>query len=96
MSTENKNWEYAPSLESTDHINLKKKYDLFINGKWLKPTSKEYFNTINPNDEKHIAEIAYANKKDIDIAVKSARKAYDNVWSKKPANERGKYIYRIA
>ena len=96
MASKNKNWEYAPSLESTDHINLKKKYDLFINGKWLKPTSKKYFNTINPNDEKHIAEIAYANHKDIDIAVKSARKAYDNVWSKMPANERGKYIYRIA
>jgi aldehyde dehydrogenase (NAD+) len=96
MASKNKNWEYAPSLESTDHINLKKKYDLFINGKWLKPTSKKYFNTINPNDEKHIAEIAYANQKDIDIAVKSARKAYDNVWSKMPANERGKYIYRIA
>jgi hypothetical protein len=43
MASKNKNWEYAPSLESTDHINLKKKYDLFINGKWLKPTSKKYF-----------------------------------------------------
>ena len=96
MASKNKNWEYAPSLESTDHINLKKKYDLFINGKWLKPTSKKYFNTINPNDERHIAEIAHANHKDVDIAVKSARKAYDNVWSKMPANERGKYIYRIA
>jgi len=96
MVSKNKNWEYAPSLESTDHINLKKKYDLFINGKWLKPTSKKYFNTINPNDEKHIAEIAHANQEDVDIAVKSARNAYDNVWSKMPANERGKYIYRIA
>jgi aldehyde dehydrogenase (NAD+) len=32
----------------------------------------------------------------VDFAVDSARKAYDNVWSKMPANERGKYIYRIA
>ena len=96
MASKNKNWEYAPSLESTDHINLKKKYDLFIDGKWIKPTSKKYFKTINPNNEEFIAEIAHASDKDVDIAVKSARNAYDNVWSKMPANERGKYIYRIA
>jgi len=28
--------------------------------------------------------------------VKAARNAYNNVWSKMPAKERGKYIYRIA
>ncbi len=96
MTSKNKNWEYSPSLESTGHIKLKKKYDLFINGKWTKSSSKKYFKTINPNDEKLIAEISHANQNDVDLAVKSARKAYDTVWSKMPANERGKYIYRIA
>jgi aldehyde dehydrogenase (NAD+) len=96
MTSKNKNWEYSPSLEGTGHINLKKKYDLFINGKWVKSSSKKYFKTINPNDEAVIAEISHANQKDVDFAVASARKAYDNVWSKMPANERGKYIYRIA
>ena len=28
--------------------------------------------------------------------MKAARKAYDTVWSKMPASERAKYIYRIA
>ena len=98
MASKNKktNWEYAPSIESTDHINLKKRYGLFINGKWVSPSSKKYFKTINPNDEKVIAEISHANQKDVNNAVKSARMAYDNVWSKMPAAERGKYIYRIA
>ncbi|MDA9160834.1 aldehyde dehydrogenase family protein [Crocinitomicaceae bacterium] len=96
MTSKNKNWEYSPSLEGTGHIKLKKKYDLFINGKWVKSSSKKYFKTINPNDEKLIAEISHANQKDVDLAVNSARKAYDTVWSKMPANERGKYIYRIA
>ena len=96
MTSKNKNWEYSPSLESTGHVNLKKKYDLFINGKWVKSASKKYFKTINPNDETVIAEISHANQKDVDFAVASARKAYNNVWSKMPANERGKYIYRIA
>ena len=43
-----------------------------------------------------MANIAEANTKDIDLAVKSARKAYNDVWSKMAPNERGKYIFRIA
>ena len=92
----NSTWEFAPSLESTDHINLKKQYELFIGGKWVKPSSGKYFDTINPATEEKIASIAEANDKDVDKAVKAARKAYNEVWSKMPARERGKYIYRIA
>ena len=33
---------------------------------------------------------------DVDLAVKAARRAYKNVWSKMPGRERGKYLYRIA
>ena len=46
MASKSKNWEYAPSLESIDHIHLKKKYDLFINGKWVKSASNKYFFTV--------------------------------------------------
>ena len=89
-------WEYAPSLESTSHISIKKKYDLYIDGKWVKPSSGKYFTTINPATEEVLAEIAYATEKDIDKAVKAARKAYTEVWSKMPGSERAKYIYRLA
>jgi len=89
-------WSYAPSPESTSHISLKKQYDLFIDGKFVKPSSGKYFDTINPATEEKISSIAEADEKDVDKAVKTARKAYTNVWSKLPAKERGKYIYRIA
>lgn len=92
----NKGWDFAPSLESTDHISIKKQYELFIDGKWIKPTSGKYFDTINPATEEKLALIAEANEKDVDKAVKAARKAYNEVWSKMPAKERAKYIYRIA
>lgn len=91
-----KKWEYAPSPEGTGHIHLKKKYGLFIDGKWVEPSGKKYFQTVNPATEEVLAEIAYATEKDVDHAVKAARKAYTNVWSKMPASERAKYIYRIA
>ena len=93
---QNNSWEYAPSLESTSHISIQKKYDLYIDGKWVKPSSGKYFKTINPANEEVLAEVADANEKDIDKAVKAARKAYTNVWSKMTGAERAKYIYRLA
>jgi aldehyde dehydrogenase (NAD+) len=89
-------WVYSPSLESTSHVKLKKKYDLFINGKFVKPKSAKYFETINPATEEKLADIAEADQKDVDAAVKAARNAYQTVWSKLSGKERAKYIYRIA
>ena len=89
-------WNYSPALESTSHLKLKKQYDLFINGEFVKPSSGKYFDTINPANEEKLAEIAHANEEDVDKAVKAARKAYTEVWSVMPAKERAKYIFRIA
>ena len=91
----NKTWNYAAATESTNHILLKEKYDLFINGEFVKSNSKKYFDTINPATDEVIAKISEANKKDIDLAVKSAKIAFRS-WSKLKAKERGKYIFRIA
>jgi hypothetical protein len=74
-------WPLSPAPESKDHFTLKSEYDLFIGGKWVKPKSGSYFDTINPANEQKIARIAEANAADVDAAVKAARKAYDNVWS---------------
>ncbi len=89
-------WKYSPSPESTSHINLQKRYGLFIGGKFVKPSSGKYFPSINPATEEKIAEVAEANEKDVNAAVNAARKAYDKVWKKMPGAERGKYIFRIA
>ncbi len=89
-------WKYAAAPETPDHIILADKYDLFINGKFTPPQSKKYFDTINPAKETRIASVAEAGQADVDAAVSAARNAYNKVWSKMPARERGKYIYRIA
>lgn len=89
-------WEYSPSPESTSHISLKKRYQLYINGEWVNPTGERYFPSVNPATEEVIAEVSYADQTDVDKAVIAARKAYEEVWSKLSSAERGKYIYRIA
>ncbi len=89
-------WTYAPAPESASHAQIKPRYDLFINGKFVAPAKGEYFDTINPSNEKKLAEVGQGTGEDVDKAVRAARSAYDKVWSKMPAKERGKYIYRIA
>ena len=94
--TKKQKWDYSPAPESTDHIQLKNKYDLFINGEFTPAVDGKYFDTINPSNEKKIAKVAEAGKADIEKAVASAQKAYEKTWSKMHPKERGKYIYRIA
>ncbi|MFN3690555.1 MAG: aldehyde dehydrogenase family protein, partial [Fimbriimonadales bacterium] len=69
---------------------------LFINGEFVEPHSGRYFETINPANEETLAEVAYADAEDVDRAVRAARRAYEQVWSKLPGKERAKYLFRIA
>src|SRR3954462_8969049 len=89
-------WGYAPAPEAHDYIKLQKRYQLFINGKFVPPKSGKYFPSINPATEEKLAEIAEANAADVGLAVSAARRAYKNVWSKMPGRERGKFLFRIA
>jgi aldehyde dehydrogenase (NAD+) len=89
-------WEYSPSLEATDHFRIADRYNLFIGGKFVEPHSGKWFETLNPATEEKLADIAEADAEDVDRAVKAARHAYEKVWSKLPASERSKYIFRIA
>lgn len=89
-------WSYSDAPESSGHIKLKEKYDLFINGEFVAGKKGRMMNTINPSTEKPLAEFTEATSEDVDAAVKSARKAYEKTWSKLSGKERGKYIYRLA
>lgn len=89
-------WSYEPAPESKSSATIKSQYDLFINGHWQKPSSRKYFDTINPATEEKLGEIAVANAADINKAVIAARNAHEKSWRKMPANERAKYIFRIA
>ncbi len=88
-------WDYAPAPETTP-VPLKKKYQLFIGGKFVEPRTGKYFHSINPASGKRLARIAKAGPADVDLAVKSARDAYRKVWSKTSPSERSKYLFRIA
>jgi aldehyde dehydrogenase (NAD+) len=72
--------EYGPAPESNKESvafldSHKRKFSLFINGKWTKPSSGEYFESFSPATTQKLAQIAEANEKDVDDAVKAAKKA---------------------
>ena len=89
-------WDYAPAPEDSKNYVIAQRHELFIGGKFVVPSSGKYFESVNPATEQTLTEIAAANAADVDSAVKTARRAYDKVWSKLPGRERGKYLYRIA
>ena len=89
-------FEYAPAPESAALVDIKSEYGLFITGKFVAPKSGKTFKTINPATEEVLAKIAYAELADVNLAVTAARNAFTKTWSKMPAAERGKYLFRIA
>ena len=89
-------FEYAPAPESAALVDIKSEYGLFITGKFVAPKGGKTFTTINPATEEVLAKVAYAELADVNLAVAAARNAFVKTWSKMPAAERGKYLFRIA
>ena len=88
-------WDYAPAPESTDHIRLKDRYGLFVDGEFRDPADGGYVPTINPATEEPIAEVAWAGPGDVSAAVETARAAQPK-WAALKDLERAKYLFRIA
>ena len=89
-------WEYSPAPQSHDVVDIKDRYELFIDGTWQEPSQGNYFPTINPATKEKLTEVAEANEQDVEKAVQAAQSAHTQVWSKIPAKERSKYLFRIA
>ncbi|MGV9804137.1 aldehyde dehydrogenase family protein [Micromonospora chersina] len=89
-------FEYAPAPESRSVVDIKPSYGLFVDGKFVDPTDGGSFKSINPASEEVLAEIAEAGSRDVDLAVRAAREAYEKVWGPMPGRDRAKYLFRIA
>ncbi len=89
-------WEYAPAPEARDIVEIREQYGLFIGGEELEPRSSEWFESISPSTEESLFEVALAGAEDVDLAVSSARGAFDGGWAKLAPSERAKYLFRIA
>jgi len=73
---------------------MENKKNFYIDGKWVAPKGKEEIKVINPATEENCAVISLGNKEDIDMAVKSAKKAYES-WSFSTKDERIKLLEKL-
>jgi aldehyde dehydrogenase (NAD+) len=87
-------WEYATAPESREIVSLRERYGHFVGGEWLEPA--ETYTTIDPASEEPLAEVGQATEEEVQIAVRTAREAFENGWSALPGSERAKYLFRIA
>jgi aldehyde dehydrogenase (NAD+) len=70
---------------------------LLIDGKHHDAMSGKTFVTINPATEEKIAEVPYAGKEDVDLAVKAATHAfYQGAWHTMDARDRGRLMFKLA
>jgi len=95
-----KSMEYGPAPENADEAiqfleSHKRKFNLFINGKWTTPSSGEYFDSINPSTKEKLAKISEAKQTDVDKAVTAAKKALPK-WVKIGSHQRARYLYALA
>jgi aldehyde dehydrogenase (NAD+) len=76
---------------------LSGKKKLYINGQFVESVSKKTFDSYNPATGEVLATVYEAGPEDIDLAVKAARKAFDEgPWSKMTAAERSRLMYKLA
>jgi len=71
-------------------------FKMFINGEWVESSTNKKIETLNPENNEVWATVPEANEKDVDNAVKSAQKAFENSWSILHPKERAKYLKLIA
>ncbi|PJE13604.1 aldehyde dehydrogenase [Mycobacterium sp.] len=73
-------------------------YDqLFIGGRWRKPSSPERLSVISPHTEEQIADVPAGSTEDVDAAVVAARHAFDQgPWPRLQPQERMRKIEELA
>ena len=71
-------------------------FKMYIDGEWVDSSSGKKIETLNPENNEVWATVPEANDKDVDKAVQSAQKAFENNWSKLHPRDRAKYLRLIA
>jgi malonate-semialdehyde dehydrogenase (acetylating)/methylmalonate-semialdehyde dehydrogenase len=66
----------------------------YINGEWVKPDVKEYFDVINPATGQVIARTPLCGKADVEAAARAASEAFP-AWRRVPVQDRVQYLFKL-
>src|ERR671934_1653139 len=73
-----------------------RKQSMFIGGDWTPATEGKTIEVVNPATGETIAETPAADEKDVDRAVQTAKKAFDEVWFDTTPGERQAMMLKLA
>lgn len=68
--------------------------DNYIGGKWITSESHDFIDVTNPATGDIISRVAISTKRDVDLAVESAKHAFEE-WRHVPLNQRIGYLSRL-
>jgi len=85
--------ELHPALVSYFHAHPK---PMLIDGKWVGALSGKTFETINPATGDVLAQVAEADRADVNRAVQAARKAFEGTWSRVKPAQHQRFLLRLA
>src|SRR6478672_9246703 len=75
---------------------VKERRKLLIDGKWVDAASGKTFPVENPATGEVIADAAEGDKKDVDRAVKAARRAFESgAWPRLSPSDRGRLVWKL-
>jgi len=75
---------------------LEKPRKMLINGNWVDAVSGKTFPTYDPSTGEVLAQVAEGDREDVNLAVKAARKAFDQgPWRKMTPSDRGRLIWKL-
>ena len=76
-------------------LNLKARYDNYINGQWVAPVAGRYFENVTPVTGQVICEVARSDAADVELALDAAHAA-KTAWGKTSVAQRALILHRIA
>ena len=86
---------YAAPGEAGSPVELKARYDNFIGGEWVAPTTGEYRENLTPATGEPFCEVADSTPADIELALDAAHAAKD-AWGRRSPAERAAVLDAIA
>jgi aldehyde dehydrogenase len=86
---------FAAPGEEGSPVRLKDRYENFIGGEWVAPTTVEYQENLTPTTGEPFCEVAYSGEQDIELALDAAHAAKDD-WGRRSPAERAAVLNTVA
>jgi 1-pyrroline dehydrogenase len=73
-----------------------RRHEMFIGGRWVPGEGRQVQEIVNPATGKVIAEVPKATEEDVNLAVRAARDAFDDVWFDTTPRDRSEMLLKLA